>query len=44
MKPTEDVLRYASARGIAGEEAQKKAMEDQSKEVLEKGAEVCAKV
>ena len=43
MKPTEDVLRYASVRGIAGEEAQKKGMEEKSREFVEKGAEVYAK-
>jgi phosphomethylpyrimidine synthase len=40
----EDVRKYAAERGIAGEEALKRGMEAKSKEFVEKGAEVYAKV
>jgi phosphomethylpyrimidine synthase len=44
MKITEDVRKYAAEQGIAAEEALKKGMEEKSKEFVEKGAEVYAKV
>jgi phosphomethylpyrimidine synthase len=44
MKITEDVRKYAAELGIAVEEALKKGMEEKSKEFVEKGAEVYAKV
>ena len=44
MKITEDVRKYAAEQGIAEEEALKKGMEEKSKEFVEKGAEVYAKV
>jgi phosphomethylpyrimidine synthase len=44
MKITEDVHKYAAEQGIAEEETLKKDMEKKSKEFVEKGAEVYAKV
>jgi phosphomethylpyrimidine synthase len=44
MKITEDVRKYAAEQGIAEDEALKKGMEAKSKEFVEKGAEVYAKV
>jgi phosphomethylpyrimidine synthase len=44
MKITEDVRKYAAEQGITEEEAIKKGMEAKSKEFVEKGAEVYAKV
>ncbi len=44
MKITEDVRKYAAEQGIAEEEALKKGMEAKSKEFVEKGVEVYAKV
>jgi phosphomethylpyrimidine synthase len=44
MKITEDVRKYAAEQGIAEEEALKKGMDEKSKEFVEKGAEVYAKV
>jgi hypothetical protein len=44
MKIAEDVRKYAAEQGIAEEEALKKGMEEKSKEFVEKGAEVYAKV
>jgi phosphomethylpyrimidine synthase len=44
MKITEDVRKYAAELGIAEEEALKKGMAAKSKEFVEKGAEVYAKV
>jgi phosphomethylpyrimidine synthase len=44
MKITEDVRKYAAELGIAEDEALKKGMEAKSKEFVEKGAEVYAKV
>jgi len=44
MKITEDVRKYAAEQGIAEEAALKKGMEEKSKEFVEKGAEVYAKV
>jgi phosphomethylpyrimidine synthase len=44
MKITEDVRKYAAEQGVAEEEALKKGMEEKSKEFVEKGAEVYAKV
>jgi phosphomethylpyrimidine synthase len=44
MKITEDVRKYAAEQGIAEEEALKKGMEAKSKEFVEKGAEVYAKM
>ena len=41
MNPTR---KYAAEQGIAEEEAMKKGMEEKSKELVEKGAEICAKV
>jgi NAD-dependent oxidoreductase involved in siderophore biosynthesis len=43
-KITEDVHQYAAEQGNAEEEALKKGMEAKSKEFVEKGAEVYAKV
>ncbi len=44
MKTTSDVRKYAAEQGIAEEEAFKKGMEAKSKEFVERGAEVYAKV
>jgi phosphomethylpyrimidine synthase len=44
MKITEDVRKYAAEQGIAEEAALKKGMEEKSKEFVEKGAEVYAKL
>jgi phosphomethylpyrimidine synthase len=44
MKITEDVRKYAAEQGVSEEEALKKGMEEKSKEFVEKGAEVYAKV
>jgi phosphomethylpyrimidine synthase len=44
MKITEDVRKYAAEQGIAEEEALKRGMEEKSKEFVEKGAEVYAKL
>jgi phosphomethylpyrimidine synthase len=44
MKITEDVRKYAAEQGIAEEEALKQGMAAKSKEFVEKGAEVYAKV
>ncbi len=44
MKITEDVRKYAAEQGLAEEEALKAGMEEKSKEFVEKGAEVYAKV
>jgi phosphomethylpyrimidine synthase len=44
MKITEDVRKYAAEQGIAEEEALKKGMEAKSKEFVESGAEVYARV
>ncbi len=44
MKITEDVRKYAAEQGVSEEEALKKGMEAKSKEFVEKGAEVYAKV
>ena len=43
MRITQVVRKYAAEQGIAEEEALKKGMEAQSKEFVEKGAEVYAK-
>ena len=43
MRITEDVRKYVAEQGIADEEALRKGMEEKSKEVVEKGAEVYAK-
>jgi phosphomethylpyrimidine synthase len=43
MKITEDVGKYAAEQGIAEENALKKGSEEQSREMVEKGAEVYAK-
>src|SRR3989440_5177238 len=44
MKITEDVRKYAAEQGVAEEEALKRGMEAKSKEFVEKGAEIYAKV
>jgi phosphomethylpyrimidine synthase len=44
MKITEDVRKYAAEQGMSEEEALKKGMEEKSKEFVENGAEVYAKV
>ncbi len=44
MKITEDVRKYAAEQGVSEEEALKRGMEEKSKEFVEKGAEVYAKV
>jgi phosphomethylpyrimidine synthase len=44
MKFTEDVRKYAAEQGIAEDEALERGMEEKSKEFVEKGAEVYAKV
>jgi hypothetical protein len=44
MMITEDVRKYAAEQGIAEEEALKRGMGAKSKEFVEKGAEVYAKV
>jgi phosphomethylpyrimidine synthase len=44
MKITEDLRKYAAEQGIAEEEAFKRGMEEKSKEFVENGAKVCAKV
>ena len=44
MKIAEDIRRYAAEQVIVEEEALKKDMEAKSKEFVEKGAEIYAKV
>lgn len=44
MKITEDIRKYAAEQGIAEEVALKQRMEAKSKEFVEKGVEVYAKV
>jgi len=44
MKITEDVRKYAAEQGLSGQEALEKGMEEKSREFVEKGAEVYAKV
>jgi phosphomethylpyrimidine synthase len=44
MKITEDVRKYAAEHAVSEEEALKQGMEEKSKEFVEKGAEVYAKV
>ncbi len=44
MKTAEDARKNAAEHGIAEEEALKKGMKEKSKEFVEKGAEVYAKV
>jgi phosphomethylpyrimidine synthase len=44
MKITEDVRKYAAEQGVTEEEALKKGMQAKSKEFVEKGAEVYARV
>jgi phosphomethylpyrimidine synthase len=44
IKITEDARKYAAEQGIAEEDALKKGSEEKSREMVEKGAEVCAKV
>ena len=44
MKITEDVRKYAAEQAIPEDEAFKKGMEEKSKEFVENGAEVYAKV
>ena len=43
MKITEDVRKYAAEQGIAAEEALKKGMEEKSRQISGKGAEIYAK-
>src|ERR1017187_3428079 len=44
MKITEDVRKYAAEQGVSDAEALKKGMEDKSREFVEQGAQVYAKV
>jgi phosphomethylpyrimidine synthase len=44
MKITEDVRKYAAEQGVSEEEALQRGMEEKSKEFVERGAEVYAKV
>jgi phosphomethylpyrimidine synthase len=44
MKITEDVRKYAAEQGVSDAEALKKGMEDKSREFVEQGAKVYAKV
>ena len=44
MKITEDVRKYALEQGVKEEEALKKGMREKSREFVEKGAKVYAKV
>jgi phosphomethylpyrimidine synthase len=44
MKITEDVRKYAAEQGLAEDEVLTKGMEEKSREFVEKGAEVYAKV
>jgi len=44
MKITEDVRKYAAEQGLAEDEALTKGMEEKSREFVEKGSEVYAKV
>ena len=44
MKITEDVRKYAAEQGVTEQEALDKGMEEKSREFVEKGAEVYAKV
>jgi phosphomethylpyrimidine synthase len=44
MKITEDVRKYAAEQAISEEEALQRGMEEKSKEFVEAGAEVYAKV
>jgi phosphomethylpyrimidine synthase len=44
MKITEDVRKYAAEQGMSEQEALEKGLEEKSREFVEKGAEVYAKV
>ena len=44
MKITENVRNYAAEQGIAEEDALKRGMEEKSKEFVEKGAKVYARM
>jgi phosphomethylpyrimidine synthase len=44
MRITEDVRKYAAEQGMNEQDALKKGLEEKSKEFVEKGAEVYAKV
>ena len=44
MKITEDDRKYAAEQGVSEEEALKRGMEEKSKEFVDKGAGVYAKV
>jgi phosphomethylpyrimidine synthase len=44
MKITEDVRKYAAEQGLKEEEALKRGLEEKSREFVEQGAEVYAKV
>jgi phosphomethylpyrimidine synthase len=44
MKITEDVRKYAAEQGVKQEEALQKGMKEKSKEFVNQGAEVYAKV
>jgi phosphomethylpyrimidine synthase len=44
MKITEDVRKYAAEQGVSEQDALEKGMEEKSREFVEKGAEVYAKV
>jgi phosphomethylpyrimidine synthase len=44
MKITEDVRKYAAEQGLAEAEALESGMKEKSKEFVQKGAEVYAKV
>jgi phosphomethylpyrimidine synthase len=44
MKITEDVRKYAAEQGVSDAEALKKGMEDKSREFVEQGSQVYAKV
>jgi phosphomethylpyrimidine synthase len=44
MKITEDVRKYAAEQGMSEQDALEKGMEEKSREFVEKGAEVYAKV
>jgi hypothetical protein len=42
MKITEDVRRYAAEQGMNEQEAVERSLEQEAKEFVEKGSEVCA--
>lgn len=43
MKITEDIRQYATEQGVSGQKARQYDLEEKSRELVERDAEVCAK-